>query len=124
MNRPIFLRCLLSVACLLPLLALTACRSSHVQITVENRTGAAIQLLEVDYPSASFGADQIAAGSDFHYRIQVQGSSPVKVSYTGPGAKQFQATGPELADHAQGSLTIVLLPGGKVEFHPNFSVKQ
>jgi len=55
-----------------PLLALAACHSYHVDATVENRTGGAIQLLEVDYPSASFGADSLAAGAVLPYRIQVR----------------------------------------------------
>ena len=45
------------------LLAAAGCHSYHVDVTVENHTGAPIQLLEVDYPSASFGADQLAAES-------------------------------------------------------------
>ena len=45
------------------LIALAACHSYHIDTTVENRTGGAIQLLEVDYPSASFGADSLAAGA-------------------------------------------------------------
>ncbi len=35
---------------------LAACHSYHIDAAIENRTGADIQLLEVDYPSASFGA--------------------------------------------------------------------
>jgi hypothetical protein len=94
------------------------CRSYHVAITVENRTGTPIQILEVDYPSASFGIDTLAAGADYHYRIQVQGSGPVKVQYTGPGGHQVQITGPTLSEREQGSLQIVLEPNGKAEFSP------
>ena len=61
------------------LLALSACHSYHVDATVENHTGAAIQLLEVDYPSASFGANTLAAGAVFSYRIQLRGIGPLKV---------------------------------------------
>ena len=67
------------------LLAAAACHSYHVDTTVENRTGAAIQLLEVDYPSASFGADHIASGAIYHYRFQIRGSGPLKITYTGAG---------------------------------------
>lgn len=95
------------------------CRSYHVAITVENRTGTPIQILEVDYPSASFGIDTLAAGADYHYRIQVQGSGPVKVQYTGPGGHQVQITGPTLSEREQGSLQIVLEPNGKAEFSPH-----
>ena len=122
MNPAGYLRRLFWLASLLPLLGLAACRSDHVRITIENRTGAAVSLLELDYPSASFGADSIAADADFHYRIQVRGTRQLKLSYTGANEKQYRIAGPELADHSRGSLKIVLLPGGKAEFQPSLSV--
>jgi hypothetical protein len=103
---------------LLLLSVTVGCRSYHVAITVENRTGAPVQILEVDYPSASFGADALAAGADYHYRIQVQGSGQVKVQYTAPGGHQVQITGPALSEREQGTLRIVLEPNGKAEFFP------
>jgi hypothetical protein len=99
------------------LMGISGCRSQHVEITVENRTGAAIQLLEVDYPSASFGADSLAADAFFHYRLQIRGEGPVKVQYTGAGGRQEKLDGPTLYERQKGSLEIVLLPGGKAEFH-------
>jgi hypothetical protein len=107
-----------ALALALLLFLVSGCRSYHVAITVENRTGTPIQILEVDYPSASFGADALAAGADYHYRIQVQGSGPVKVQYTGPGGHQVQITGSTLAEREQGTLRIVLEPNGKAEFFP------
>ena len=121
MNRPFRLRTIACAAFLLPLLTLTACRSDHVETTIANRTGAPIQLLEVDYPSASFGADRLASGADLHYRIQVRGSGEIDISYSDTGDKQFHIKGPEIADHARGRLEIVLLPGGKAEFHPSYT---
>ncbi|MGA3262827.1 MAG: hypothetical protein ABSC47_02145 [Terracidiphilus sp.] len=97
------------------------CHSYHVDTTVENRTGGAIQLLEVDYPSASFGANSLADGAIFHYRIQLRGSGPVKVQYTASDGRPAQIDGPELAERQQGRLQIVLLPGGKAEFHPQLA---
>lgn len=95
---------------------LAGCKSSHVDVTVENRTGAPVRLLEVDYPNASFGADALAPGAEMHYRIQVQGTGPVKVLYTAPDNKQPQVTGPELKQDQQGAMRIVLLPDAKVTF--------
>jgi hypothetical protein len=103
------------------LFLLGACRSNHVEITIENQTGAAIRLLEVDYPSASFGTGSLAPGATFRYRIQVQGSGPVNITYSGEQNMQPHITGPSLADRQQGSLDIVLLPNGKVEFHPQLT---
>jgi hypothetical protein len=94
----------------------TGCRSHHIEITVENRTGSAIRLLEVDYPNASFGADSVGAGSVLRYRIQVQGSGPVKVQYTAADGHQAEIAGPTLSEGQEGTLRIVLLPGDKAEF--------
>ena len=103
------------------LMAAAGCHSYHVETTVDNRTGASVQLLEVDYPSASFGADALAAGQVFHYRIQLRGSGPLKVQYTGGDGRQAQIEGPSVAELQEGSLEIVLLPGGKAEFHTHLS---
>jgi hypothetical protein len=106
----------------LPLVGFIAgCHSYHVETTVENRTGGAIQLLEVDYPSASFGDNNLEAGADYHYRIQFQGSGPLKVQYTSVDGKQIQTTGPQVAELQEGQLQIVLLPGGKAEFYPHLT---
>jgi len=110
------------LALLLPALAAaTGCHSYHVETTVENRTGAPIQLLEVDYPNASFGADKLAAGADYHYRFQITGTGPLKVQFTDATGHQTQTEGPTVAEHQEGRLEIVLLPGGKAEFHPQLS---
>jgi hypothetical protein len=105
--------------CALP--AATGCHSYHVDATIENRTGAPIQLLEVDYPSASFGADSLAAGAVFHYRIQLRGTGPLKVQYTSSDGLQAQINGPTVAERQEGTLQIVLLPAGKAEFHPKMT---
>ncbi|MGB8260400.1 MAG: hypothetical protein WCE75_08615 [Terracidiphilus sp.] len=99
----------------------TACRSYHIETTVENRTGAELRLVEVDYPSASFGANTLAAGEVFHYRITLRGSGPVKVQYTAPDGRQPAIDGPVLSEGQEGTLQIVLLPGGKAEFQPRLS---
>jgi len=106
------------------LICCCGCHSYHIETTVENRTGGAIQLLEVDYPSASFGADRLAAGATFNYRIQLRGSGPLKVQYaTGEGsqAQTTQIEGPTLVERQEGRLQIVLLPAGKAEFHPDLT---
>jgi hypothetical protein len=111
-------------AIVLPTLMLpTGCHSYHVETSVENRTGAPIQLLEVDYPSASYGADTLAAGGIFHYRIQLRGNGPLKLQYTASDLRQIQIVGPTLAERQEGKLDIVLLPGGKAEFHPEFTAQ-
>jgi hypothetical protein len=99
-------------------MVLSACHSYHIDITIRNSTGGAISLLEVDYPSASFGSDALAAGADFHYLIQTRGSAPLKIQYTGANGRQVQITGPTLYERQEGNIEVVLLPDGKAEFHP------
>ena len=111
----------LVVITLATLLPTAACHSYHIETTVENHTGAAIQLLEVDYPSASFGADALPSGADFHYRIQLRGSGPLKVQYTAGEGHSIQINGPTLSEPQQGQLQIILLPVGKAEFHPQLT---
>jgi hypothetical protein len=101
------------------------CHSYRIDATVENRTGAAIDLVEVDYPSASFGTDTLAADGNYHYRFQVRGSGPIKVQYTDPSSHQLrQMTGPTLFERQEGHIEIVLLPDGKAEFHPALTPRQ
>jgi hypothetical protein len=97
---------------------LAGCHSYHIEATVVNRTGAEVRLLEVDYPSASFGTDRLAADATFHYRFQTRGEGPLTVQYTGSNERQVQITGPTLHERQEGQLEIDLLPGGKVAIHP------
>lgn len=94
------------------------CRSYHIEATVQNHTGGTITLLEVDYPTASFGADTLAADAAMHHRIQTRGDGPISVQYTGADGKPAQISGPTLYEDQNGSIEIVLLPNGKAEFYP------
>jgi hypothetical protein len=106
---------------LLAFMLLTSCHSSHIEVSVENRTGAPLRLLEIDYPSASFGKDSLAAGATLHYRIQVQGTGRLRVQYTAPDGRQPQIDGPDLTEPQEGTLAIVLLPTGKADFQAHLS---
>jgi hypothetical protein len=112
---------ILAVVFALMLVWAVGCHSYHIDVTVENRTGEAVQLLEVDYPSASFGADTLAAGEIFRYRIQARGNGPLKLEYTRSGGGKTQITGPSLAERQEGRVQIVLLPGGMARFYPQLT---
>ena len=107
---------------LAPAVLFTAgCHSYHIETTVENHTGGTITLVEIDYPSASFGIDTLAPDGSVHHRIQIRDSGPLNVQYTGRHGRQVQVQGPTLAEKHEGSLEIVLLPDGKAEFHPSLN---
>lgn len=96
----------------LGLLALSGCHSAFVDATVSNRTLSTIPLIEVDYPSASFGTENLAPGNDFHYRFKVLGSGPLKVVYTDATQHEITASGPTLNEGDEGPLTLVFTPDG------------
>jgi hypothetical protein len=112
---------ILAVVTVAALFVATGCHSYHVETTVENHTGGPIRLLEIEYPSASFGVNNMAAGEEYHYRIQLRGSGLLKVQYTGSDGRKTQVEGPMLLERQEGRIEIVLLPGGKAEFHPDLT---
>jgi hypothetical protein len=104
------------------ILALTGCKSNWIEADVQNLTLEPVHELEVAYPSASFGANTLAPGADYRYRFQVRDSGPVRVEFVLPDGKSVHAQGLNLNEQDQGQLTIRLLPQGKVEFLPRWSV--
>ena len=88
------------------------CKSPYVSATVKNETGAAVTLVEVDYPSASFGRESLASGETYPYKLKILGNGTTKVSWTDSGRKQHTANGPELHEGQQGQLTITLTATG------------
>ncbi len=93
---------------------LTGCHSAMIQTTVHNSTGGVLQLIEVDYPSASFGTQGLAPGADFRYRFKVLGSGNLKILYTDASGKEQTGTGPELHEGLEGQLLIDVAEHGVV----------
>lgn len=102
-------------------LPLSACRSAFVQASIINHTGGPVQLIEVDYPDASFGTQQIASGDTYQYRFKILDSGPIKISFTGADHKPHTATGPSVHQGQQGKLVITLDKGGNVDWTPELS---
>jgi hypothetical protein len=95
-------------------IAATGCKSPYVATTISNHTTQTIELLEVDYPSASFGTQALAPGADFHYRFKVIGSGNMKLLYTDSAHHDHKSDGPFLNEGAQGSLAIVIADTGVI----------
>lgn len=102
------MRLLPALVLLTSLTAATGCHSAYVEATVSNRTDKPIELLEVDYPSASFGTQNLAPGSDFHYRFKVLGSGRMKLLYTDSTHQDHKSDGPFLKEGAEGTLAIAI----------------
>ena len=110
-----------ALALLISLLAATGCHSPYVVTTVSNHTSQSIALIEVDYPSASFGTQNLAPGADFHYRFKVLGSGSMKLLYTDSAHQDHKSDGPFLKEGAEGPLAIAITDTG-VTWQPATSV--
>jgi hypothetical protein len=102
---------------------LTACRSRFVEATIVNQ-GPALHVLEFDYPSASFGANQLAAGGKFHYRFKIQGSGPLSLQYEDAAGHTHTAAGPNVNQGDQGSILVTISPAGAVTWTPTLTNPQ
>ena len=104
-------RSALLVALLLVVTPVSGCHSAHVNATVSNRSPSTISVVQVEYPSASFGTQSVAPGQDFKYRFKVLGSGTVRIIYTDTARVEHTFTGPQLREGDEGSLDIVVGAG-------------
>jgi hypothetical protein len=92
------------------LLILSGCHSAYVAATISNHTAEPLSLIELDYPSASFGKQALAPGEDFHYRFKVIGSGPTALLWTDASRHDHKSAGPSLRDGDEGHLTVTFTP--------------
>lgn len=104
------MRSILAFALCSLLLTTAGCHSPYIEATVSNHTPQTIELLEVDYPSASFGTQNLAPGADFHYRFKVLGTGAMKLLYTDSAHHDHTFNGPTLNEGAEGRLQITITP--------------
>ncbi len=97
---------------LVAFLPVTGCHSPYVEATVSNHTSQPLLLVEVNYPSASFGTQSLVPGADFHYRFKVLGSGNMKLTYTDSAHHDQKSEGPFLKEGTEGPITITIGPEG------------
>ena len=95
----------------LALVWLAGCHSHYVEVDVRNDSGAAVSLVEVDYPSASFGKESLASGAVYHYRFKILGDGPTKILWTDAQRKDHSVSGPKLLEGQEGALTVSITGG-------------
>lgn len=96
------------------MLLLGGCKSAYIATTISNHTSQPIELIEVDYPSASFGKTGLAPGADFHYRFKIIGSGATTLLWTDAQHHDHKLAGPSFRENDEGSMTIVFTPTGPV----------
>jgi hypothetical protein len=100
---------------------LGGCRSAFVSATIANHSSQPVTLLEVDYPSASFGFGALAPGAESHYRFKIQGSGPIKLQFTDVTGKTHTVSGPDISEGEQGTLQIIINPADEISWVPNLT---
>ena len=101
-------------------LGLAGCRSRFIEVTIVNQ-GPMLHVMEFDYPSASFGANQLATGAKYHYRFKVQGPGSLSLQYEDSSGHTRTAEGPKVDLGDQGSLVVNVAPNGAVTWAPTLT---
>jgi hypothetical protein len=94
-------------------LTLTGCHSATVAATISNHTAQPLTLVELDYPSASFGTQSLAPGQDFHYRFKILGNGPTAILWTDTAHHDHKLSGPALKEGQEGTLHVTFAPNAK-----------
>jgi hypothetical protein len=101
-------------------IGLAGCRSRFVEVTIANQ-GPTLHVMEFDYPSASFGANELASGAKFHYRFKIQGAGPLSLQYEDASGHTHTSAGPKVDLGDQGSLLVSIDPQGSVTWSPSLT---
>jgi hypothetical protein len=101
-------------------IGLAGCRSRFVEVTIANQ-GPTLHVMEFDYPSASFGANELASGAKFHYRFKIQGAGPLSLQYEDASGHSHTSAGPKVDLGDQGSLLVSIDPQGGVTWSPSLT---
>jgi hypothetical protein len=109
-----------AASALLILLAL-GCRSRFVAVSIENDTGQPLQMVELDYPGASFGVSTLAPHAVYSYRFKAIGSGALALSYSEAGSAHTSA-GPPIGDAVGGTLHVLVRERGVVNWDPSWIV--
>jgi hypothetical protein len=88
--------------------SLTGCHSHYIEADIRNTSGAPISLVELDYPSASFGKESLPSGVTYHYRFKILGDGPTKILWTDAHRQDHTVPGPALQEGQEGALTVTI----------------
>ena len=87
-------------------LSVAGCHSAFINATISNRSNTPVTLVEVDYPSASFGVQRLAPGENYQYKFKVIGTGATKLLWSEPSKPDQKSSGPVLHEGDEGTLAI------------------
>lgn len=89
-------------------IAAMGCHSALISATIANHSATPVDLVELDYPSASFGVQNLAPGEAYHYRFKVLGHGAATLLWTDSASRSHKSLGPVLQEGDEGTLSISL----------------
>jgi hypothetical protein len=104
------------------LLPLAGCHTPLIDTSIVNH-GPALQLLEFDYPNASFGIDKLPPGGVYHYRFAIQGTGPLTLHFEDSSGHSHTANGPTVHQGQEGALTVTI-DGDQVSWGKEFAASR
>jgi hypothetical protein len=93
---------------LLALALLAGCRAHMVSIRLTNSSAGPLSTIIVDYPSATFGKDQLAPNETFASSVRFTDDGPIKVRFTDAQGHNHLYTGPVVHKNDEGSIDLKL----------------
>lgn len=95
---------------------LAGCHSHYIVASLSNSSAEALNVIQVEYPHASFGTQQLQPGASFNYRFKLLGSGPIKVTFIDAHNTEHSATGPWLNEGQEGTLDVRFTSQAHAEF--------
>ncbi len=80
-----------------------------------------MHVMEFDYPSASFGANELATGANITTVSRSRDSGPLSLQYEDASGHTRTAEGPKVDLGDQGSLLVNINPQGAVTWNPSLT---
>lgn len=88
--------------------AISACRSHGLDVTIQNNASTPIRNVELDYPGAAFGTPVIAPGKSYWYHIKPTSDGDVSLSFELENGKTFRDKGPVVHAGDSGNLVLII----------------
>jgi len=88
------------------LIAAAGCRSRVVKVDLINTSTEPVKTIIVDYPSATFGKDNLAPGETFSYAIKPLETGPLKLQFTDAKGAIHTYSGLTLHKDDDGSIAV------------------
>jgi hypothetical protein len=93
---------------------LAGCRAHMVTIKLVNTSVGTLSTIIVDYPSATFGKDQLAPGETFSSPVKLTDTGPLKLQFTDAKGVSHTVAGPVVHRNDEGLIEVRLDQNGAV----------